>query len=117
MQQLFQKDPVARARYQNTQRQLETRIKTVLENRLNRIQSIINIPVVVHIATANPALITDAIVQNQIDSLNFFYGSQPTSNSLRTYTPFRNTYGNLISVFVLLNEHQTIPPQRALKEL
>lgn len=93
MQQLFQKDPVARARYQNTQRQLETRIKTVLENRLNRIQSIINIPVVVHIATANPALITDAIVQNQIDSLNFFYGSQPTGDSLRTYTPFRNTYG------------------------
>jgi hypothetical protein len=89
MQQLFQTDPVARARYENTQRQLNT----ILNNRQNRTQAIVNIPVVVHIALPNPALVTDAIVQSQIDTLNFYFGSQPIGDSLRVYTPFRTTYG------------------------
>jgi hypothetical protein len=68
MQRLFQSDPVARARFENTERQLNT----ILNNRQNRTQAIVTIPVVVHIAIPNPALVTDAIVQSQIDTLNFY---------------------------------------------
>jgi hypothetical protein len=42
---------------------------------------------------ANPNLVTDAIVQRQIDTLNWYYGGAGAGDSLRVYTPFRTTYG------------------------
>ena len=90
--QVFQTDPAARARFENTQRMLTDRINTVLNNQL-RTQAIVTIPVVVHIAISNPALVTDETVQKQLDTLNFYYGAQPLGDSLRVYTPFRSTYG------------------------
>jgi hypothetical protein len=92
-QQVFQTDPAARARYENTQRFLENQIQTVLNNRQQRTQAIVTIPVVVHIAIANPSLVTDVTVQRQLDTLNFYYGTQQPGDSLRVYTPFRTTYG------------------------
>jgi hypothetical protein len=95
MQQLFQNDPAARARYENTQRQFESRIRAIMNNPQNRTQAIVTIPVVVHVGVTAPrqALVTNAIIQSQIDTLNFYYGSQPIGDSLRVYTPFRTTYG------------------------
>lgn len=61
-----------------------------------RTQAIINVPVVVHILVTNAqqALVTDAIVQNQLDTLNRYYGNAPIdTDSLRVYEPFRTTYG------------------------
>jgi Pregnancy-associated plasma protein-A len=95
MQQLFQNDPAARARYENTQRQFESRIRAIMNNPQNRTQAIVTIPVVVHVGVTAPrqALVTNAIIQSQIDTLNFYYGAQPIGDSLRVYTPFRTTYG------------------------
>jgi len=92
VQQVFQTDPAAKARFENTQRMLNDRINTVLNNQ-QKTQAIVTIPVVVHIAISNPALVTDATVQKQLDTLNFYYGTQPIGDSLRVYTPFRTTYG------------------------
>ncbi len=91
--QVFQTDPSARARFENTQRMLDERIRTVLNNQQLRTQAIVTIPVVVHIAITNPNLVTDATVQKQLDTLNFYYGTQPIGDSLRVYTPFRNRFG------------------------
>ncbi len=91
--QVFKTDPAARARFENTQRLLDERIRTVLNNQQLRTQAIVTIPVVVHIAIANPNQVTDATVQRQLDTLNFYYGTQPIGDSLRVYTPFRTTYG------------------------
>jgi hypothetical protein len=95
MQQLFQNDPSARARYENTQRQFESRIRAILDNPQHRTQAITTIPVVVHVGvnSARQSLVTNAIIQSQIDTLNFYYGTQPIGDSLRVYTPFRTTYG------------------------
>ena len=91
-QQVFQTDPTARARFENIQRLLDGRIQNIL-NRQQRTQAVVTIPVVVHIAISNPALVTDATVQKQLDTLNFYYGSQQPGDSLRVYTSFRSTYG------------------------
>lgn len=95
MRQILENDPVARARYQNTQNQLDSRIRQILNNQQSRTQAIVTIPVVVHIGlpSANQTQVTDAIVQKQIDTLNFYYGAQTIGDSLRVYTPFRTAYG------------------------
>jgi hypothetical protein len=93
MEQVFQNDPAARARYTQVQQLLEQQQRT---NPQLRTQAIITVPVVVHILLPNAqqALVTDAIVQNQLDTLNRFYGAAPIdTDSLRVYDPFRTTYG------------------------
>ncbi len=89
----FASDPAARVRYNQVQQLLEQQQRT---NPQARTQAIITVPVVVHILLPNAqqALVTDAIVQNQLDTLNRFYGGAPIdTDSLRTYEPFRSTYG------------------------
>ncbi|MEI9810480.1 MAG: choice-of-anchor J domain-containing protein [Bacteroidota bacterium] len=98
MEKAFQADPAARMRYARTQQLLDQQTQ---QNRINpnaqfRVQAIINVPVVVHVLlpAAQQALVTDAIIQSQIDTLNFYYGGSPlNSDSLRVYEPFRTTYG------------------------
>jgi hypothetical protein len=97
MEEAFRADPAARLRYSRVQQQLDQ------QQRQNnspgaqlRVQAIINVPVVVHVLlpAAQQALVTDAIIQTQLDTLNFYYGGSPfNSDSLRVYTPFRTTYG------------------------
>jgi hypothetical protein len=93
MEKAFQADPSARARYAATQQLIEQHLRT---NPQMRTQAIINVPVVVHVLlpAAQQALVTDAIIQTQIDTLNFYYGGSPfNSDSIRVYDPFRTTYG------------------------
>jgi hypothetical protein len=83
MEKAFQADPSARARYAATQQLLEQHLRT---NPQMRTQAIINVPVVVHVLlpAAQQAQVTDAIIQNQLDTLNFFYGGSPfNSDSIR----------------------------------
>jgi hypothetical protein len=104
MDQVFQTDPSAKARYARTQQQLNQQLR---QNRIDpqfRIQAIIDVPVVVHVLlpAAQQALVTDAIVQSQIDTLNFYYGGSPfNQDSLRVYAPFRTTYGRSVIRFCL----------------
>jgi archaellum component FlaF (FlaF/FlaG flagellin family) len=97
MQRLFETNPQARANYLRNQQMLDEKIRQIIGNpqaRENRIQADIVIPVVVHILNASPSQVTNAIVQRQIDTLNFYYGGSPfNQDSLRVYTPFRTTYG------------------------
>ncbi|HLG40117.1 MAG TPA: M43 family zinc metalloprotease, partial [Chitinophagaceae bacterium] len=94
MEKAFQADPAARLRYVYTQQLLQQEQNRY--NREQRVQAIINVPVVVHVLlpAAQQALVTDAIIQSQIDTLNFYYGGSPfNSDSLRVYDPFRTAYG------------------------
>lgn len=96
MQEVFQNDPQAKIRYENSRRMLDQKVRQYLSggnDLLLRTNAIISIPVAVHIMTPNPSLITNDIVQAQIDTLNFFYGGAPEGDSLRVYTPFRSVYG------------------------
>lgn len=97
MEELFRTDPSARQRFEATRKALDERVAKYLSGQdvpaLLRTNAIISVPVVVHIATSNPALVTNAVVQAQIDTLNWYYGSQSATDSLRTYTPFRTAYG------------------------
>jgi hypothetical protein len=93
MKNLFDSDPLAKARYERNQQMLANEMQKILNNPQARTQAIITVPVVIHIAIANPNLVTDAIVQNQLDTLNWFYGGMSSTDSLRVYDPFRTTYG------------------------
>lgn len=96
MEQAFQADPSARLRYARTQQLLEQQAQQNRENPQARVQAIITVPVVVHVMlpAAQQALVTDAIIQNQLDTLNFYYGGSPfNQDSLRVYEPFRTAYG------------------------
>ncbi|HEX6333409.1 MAG TPA: hypothetical protein VFZ78_04225, partial [Flavisolibacter sp.] len=96
MQELFQSDPQARLRYENTQLMLDQKVKQILSNpalKLMKTNAIMTVPVVVHIVYANPTQVTDATVANQIDTLNKYYSGGGPNDSLRVYTPFRTTYG------------------------
>lgn len=96
MEAAFQADPNARLRYSRTQQMLNETEQQNRENPQARVQAIITVPVVVHVLlpAAQQALVTDAIIQNQLDTLNFFYGGSPFNlDSLRVYEPFRTTYG------------------------
>jgi len=96
MQELLRTDAGARLRYESTKRLIDQKIAEILSNpsaRLFRTQAIINIPVVVHVAFNNPNIVTDAIIQRQLDTLNKYYGTAPVGDSLRVFEPFRTTYG------------------------
>ncbi len=96
MQEVFDADPVARARYENMQKMLDEKVKKQLTDpnlKLFKTNAIINIPVVVHVMYGNPNQVTDAIIQRQLDTLNKYYGGAPAGDSLRVYAPFRTSYG------------------------
>jgi hypothetical protein len=96
MQELFQQDPQARLRYEATRKMLDEKVQLYMNNpeaRMMKTNAIITIPVVVHIALPNPNLVTDATVQNQLDTLNWYYGNAPLGDSMRVYEPFRSVYG------------------------
>ncbi len=95
MQELFSRDPQAKIRYENNRRQLDDKVRQFMNDpnlRLFKTTAITYIPVVVHIALPNPNLVTDAMVQRQIDTLNWYYGDAPGGDSLRVYAPFRDRY-------------------------
>jgi hypothetical protein len=97
MEIIFQKDPAARTRFQLYQQEINKKISrlqslTDQEKQL-RTTAIVTVPVVVHILTSNPNLITAAVAQRQIDTLNWYYGGQSASDSLRVYEPFRPLFG------------------------
>ena len=93
MEYVFSQDPAAKTRFEQQQRMLEQQLSQIVTGRQNRTNAIISVPVVVHIGLANPNLVTDAVVLNQLDTLNWCYGNASSTDSLRTYAPFRTTYG------------------------
>ena len=95
MEQHFRSDPAARARYNNVQAQLETITNQLRNQNGNSTEALVTIPVVVHVLlnATNQSLVTDAIIQKQLDTLNFYFGNQPIGDSLRVYPPFRTSYG------------------------
>ena len=93
MQNLFTQDPLAKERFHAQQKLFDENLNQIINNRQNRINAIITVPVVIHIGLPNPSLVTNATVFNQLDTLNWTYGAASLTDSLRTYTPFRTTYG------------------------
>jgi hypothetical protein len=93
MQNLFSQDPLAKERFAAQQKMFNEKISQIVNNRQNRINAIITVPVVVHIGLPDPNLVTNTTVFNQLDTLNWTYGNASLTDSLRTYAPFRTTYG------------------------
>jgi hypothetical protein len=118
MKKLFESDPMARERYERNKQMLEQEMQKFKVNRQNRVQAIINVPVVVHIAYSNPSQVTDATVQSQIDTLNWYYGGSPyNQDSLRVYTPFRTTYGRSSIRFCLAQRTPTNLPTTGIERV
>ena len=117
MEQVFVNDPAARTRYAQVQQLLEQQLRTRPQMRT---QAIITVPVVVHILLPNAqqALVTDAIVQNQLDTLNRFYGGAPVdTDSLRVYDPFRPTFGRSEIRFCLAQRTPTDLPSTGINRV
>lgn len=80
MEQFFQMRPAERIefekRQQSFQRRFEIARRLKQEGVQQRVQSIITIPVVVHIVMDNPNLVTDEQVQSQLDALNADYAGE-----------------------------------------
>lgn len=117
MERLFATDPQARERYQRNQQMLDQEIQKLRINQQNRVQAIVTVPVVVHILYSNPSQVTDATVQNQIDTLNWFYGAMSSTDSLRVYTPFRTTYGRSDIRFCMAQRTPTNLPTNGIERV
>ena len=114
MHNLLSQDPIARQRYEAMQKMFDEKLAQIVNNRQNRVNAIITIPVVVHIGLPNPNLVTDATVFNQLDTLNWTYGAASLTDSLRTYTPFRTTYGRSDIRFCLAQRTPTNLPTNGI---
>jgi hypothetical protein len=113
MKQVLNADPVAKARFENTQKSLDEKVKQVLSDpnyKLFKTNAIVTVPVVIHIMYSNPSQVTDAIVQRQLDTLNKYYGAAPSNDSLRVYAPFRTSYGRSQIRFCLAQRTPTDQP-------
>jgi len=117
MQKLFSQDPSAKERFDAQQKMFNEKLAQIVNNRQNRINSIISIPVVVHIGLPNPNLVTNATVFNQLDTLNWSYGGASSTDSLRTYTPFRTTYGRSEIRFCLAQRTPTNQPTNGIERV
>ncbi|HEX6169680.1 MAG TPA: M43 family zinc metalloprotease [Chitinophagaceae bacterium] len=114
MHSLLSQDPMARQRYEAMQKMFDEKLAQIVNNRQQRVNAIITIPVVVHIGLPNPNLVTDATVFNQLDTLNWTYGDASLTDSLRTYTPFRTTYGRSEIRFCLAQRTPTNLPTNGI---
>jgi hypothetical protein len=117
MDKVFAEDAATRQRYQAMQAMFEERLQQIVNNRQNRTNAIINVPVVVHIAIPNPNLVTNAIVQSQLDTLNWCFGAASSTDSLRTYTPFRTTYGRSDIRFCMAQRTPTNLPTDGIERI
>ena len=117
MQNLFSQDPLAKERFDGQQKIFNETLSQIVHNRQNRINSIITVPVVIHIGLPNPNLVTNATVFNQLDTLNWTYGAASLTDSLRTYTPFRTTYGRSEIRFCLAQRTPTNQPTNGINRV
>ncbi|MEJ7769556.1 MAG: zinc metalloprotease, partial [Chitinophagaceae bacterium] len=91
----FNDDPALKAVFEQEQNQFNRIIKegrNSISARSNRLNAIYTIPVVFHIVLGNPALVTDAQVKAQLDTLNKeFSGANPDTSKLPLF--FRSLFG------------------------
>ena len=117
MQNLFSQDPSAKERFDAQQKMFNEKLAQIVNNRLNRLNAIIDVPVVVHIGLPDPNLVTNATVFRQLDTLNWAYGNASSTDSLRTYTPFRTTYGRSEIRFCLAQRTPTNLPTNGIERI
>jgi len=117
MEKLFTQDPLAKQRFDAQQKMFNEKLDQIVNNRQNRINSIINVPVVIHIGLPDPNLVTNATVFRQLDTLNWAYGAASSTDSLRTYTPFRTTYGRSEIRFCLAQRTPTNQPTNGIERI
>ena len=117
MQHLFSQDPSAKERFETQQKMFNETLSQIVNNRQNRTNAIINVPVVVHIGLPDPNLVTDATVLRQLDTLNWAYGNASSTDSLRTYTPFRTAYGRSDIRFCLAQRTPTNLPTNGIERI
>lgn len=98
LQQRIARDPTLKARLERQERQLQQRISS-RQNFKTNISPIL-VPVVFHIVMTNPALVTDAQIQAQMDTLNRDY-SGLNGDSVKIPDHFKSLFGKTAIKFVL----------------
>lgn len=87
------KDPRLKTRMLNNRQAVIARYDQLNQfNKLLRTNAVITIPVVVHVVLSNPALVTDAQIQSQIDVLNADFAGL-NADSVRIPAAFKSRYG------------------------
>lgn len=95
LEDVFSKIPGSRAQFEASQADLERKFQEQIariasNNRTQRVQAIVTIPVVVHIVLPDATIVTDAAVQDQINILNADYsGLNPDSTNATGFYPIR----------------------------
>jgi hypothetical protein len=87
------KDPRLKTRMLNNRQSVLARYNQLNQiNQLLRSNAVITIPVVVHVILPNPALVTEAQIQSQIDVLNADYAGL-NADSVRIPAAFKPRFG------------------------
>jgi len=102
LDQRLQRNPNLKARFQLQQENFNRRLmqRSMTAQKEAETQAVTTIPVVFHIVTANPATVTDAQIQAQLDTLNKdFFGTNGDSVRIPSY--FKPLFGKSSIQFCL----------------
>src|SRR5882757_1212968 len=88
----FKADPTLKTRFEQQEIQLQQFIAARKNNPAAKEAATLTVPVVFHIVMPNPAVVTDAQVQAQIDTLNKIYGGL-NADSIRIPSYFKSLFG------------------------
>ena len=97
MEKFFRDHPLQKAAFDQRQLEFQKRYELVRRQRQGiapqqRLNSIVTIPVVVHIVLPDPSIVTDAQVQSQIDVLNADYAGL-NADSVKIPPAFKSVFG------------------------
>src|SRR5262245_38031589 len=81
LQAAFNNDPSLQRRFEQQEIQLQQTIAARRNNPAARENAVLVVPVVFHIVLPNPAIVTDAQVQAQLDTLNKIYAGTNADTS------------------------------------
>ena len=94
LEERLSRDPALRARFEEQREQFNRIVqqKSAVSASANKVDAVYTIPVVFHVVLANPAVVTDAQLQAQIDTLNKEYaGINGDSSRIPSY--FKPLFG------------------------
>ncbi|MCO5240842.1 MAG: M43 family zinc metalloprotease [Chitinophagaceae bacterium] len=118
MEEYFKKYPRDKAVFEKNQSEFQLKYEAVRRAGKEipvqqRVSGIINIPVVVHIVMDNPALVTDAQVQSQIDVLNADYAGA-NADSVNIPAAFKSFFGKSNLRFCLAQRSPSNEPTNGI---
>lgn len=114
----FKRNPTLKSQYelQNQNIRLAARRLKALSQQLRVEGTTYYIPIVFHIVLTNPALVTDAMIQNQVDQLNRDYGGV-NSDSSQIPAAFRSLFAKTAIQFKLAQRTPDDNPSTGIERI